>query len=197
MTSNATLEVVVLATPNQEPERPSRERVAAQSRGAREALSISAELSGAGDAPWEKDHEHVPLSRDGWHWSISHDAWWSVAIVGRSRVGIDVERIERRRGEMVEALIAPTERRFLTDPDEVDATVFARVWTAKEAVLKSVGIGLGALSRCVLVEPLGPEQVMLEYAGERCLVRQRIDASHVLSIHTPGDDWSVRWHQAP
>jgi len=110
----ATLEVVVLTTPDQEPERPSIERVAAQSRGAREALSISAELSGAHDGPWQKDVEHVPLPQDGWHWSISHDAHWSAAIVGRSRVGIDVERIERRRGEMVEALISPAERLHLT-----------------------------------------------------------------------------------
>jgi len=139
----ATLEVVVLTTPDQEPERPSIERVAAQSRGAREALSISAELSGAHDGPWQKDVEHVPLPQDGWHWSISHDAHWSAAIVGRSRVGIDVERIERRRGEMVEALISPAERLHLTDPDGVDALVFARIWTAKEAVLKSFGIGLG------------------------------------------------------
>jgi len=184
----------MLPTPDQDPQRPSIERVAAQSRGARQALSISAELSGAVDGPWEKDVDHVPLPRDGWHWSVSHDAWWSAAIVGRTRVGIDVERIERRRGELVEALISPAERDLLPDAENIDPLTFARVWTAKEAVLKSVGIGLGALSRCVLVEPMGTERVLLDYAGEACLVHQRIDASHVLSVHTTGDDWSVRWH---
>lgn len=190
------LEVVALVTPDQERLRPSRERVAAQSRGAREALSLCAELAGAGTGPWEKDEEHVPLPRDGWHWSVSHDDRWAVASLARGRIGVDVERIEARRTALVDAILTPAERRLLPGADTLDALTFARVWTAKEAVLKSVGVGLGALSRCVLTAPLGWDSAWLDFDGERCLVRQRIDRTHVLSVHTPGDDWSVRWHFA-
>ena len=188
----ATLEAVVVAAPGQEGSRPSRERVAAQSRGARDALSISARLSGADDCTFEKDADDVPLAHEGWHWSVSHDATWVAAVVGRERVGIDVERMEARREEMVEALISPSERDHL--PGDVDGRMFARLWTAKEAVLKSAGIGLGELSRCTLSEPMGEESVVLEHRGERCVVRQRIHGEHVLSVHMPGEDWEVRWH---
>ena len=93
-------------------------------------------------------HVYVAVTnRTGRHWSVSHDAWWSAAVVGRARVGIDVERLQSRREEMVDALISDAEREHLAAG--LDATVFARIWTAKEAVLKSVGVGLGELSRCV------------------------------------------------
>lgn len=183
MTSSTgeTLHVVVRRTPDQDPSVPTPQRVAAQRRGAREALAEAAVAAGCPDAIFEKASPRgAPLpTAGGWHWSITHDAALVAAAVWRhGPVGVDVEAIVLRRRLLVERVADAEERALLGEspPDRLlDAEGFARLWTAKEAVLKAERIGLPGLGDCRLEAVHGPGRTELSYKGApRTAVHTRI-----------------------
>jgi phosphopantetheine--protein transferase-like protein len=58
-------------------------------------------------------------------------------------VGIDVERVDRRRGEFERAAFSPKEMRLLEEgPEAARRERALRLWCAKEAVAKAIGRGL-------------------------------------------------------
>ncbi len=185
--------VAVRPTVAQESERPPRERVQARSRSARVALAEAARSAGCGELQFEKGEDDVPLPNSGWHWSVTHDAHLVAGTVHRGAVGVDLERVELRRVVDHESVLDAAEREIL---GTVDALAFARLWTAKEAVLKAAGVGLGELSHCRLGEPLGEDCVRLLHHGRPCLVRQAFVGQHVIAVHAAGEDWTVVWDLA-
>lgn len=187
------LRPVVLPTPGQECARPSAERVRSQRLAARAAVHASAERAGARLGPLRQDADGVPLAEDGWCWSLSHDRGLVAGVVARIAVGIDLERARTRRVELVDRVLDRTERALL---GPLDGLAFARAWTAKEAVLKRVGLGLGGLSRCRLAEIPSPDRLVLDLEGELQYVEQRRVGTRVVSVHAAGEDWSVEWSVA-
>lgn len=180
----------VLAARGQSRALPPPERVQGQSAGARVAVHASARRRGAHLGVLLQDEEDAPLATNGWNWSVSHNGHLVAGVVGRTPLGIDLERIEARREAWIRAVADDDERaRFAL----FDTRALIRLWTAKEAVLKRAGVGLGELSRCRLVDRPRPESMTLEHRGECCLVRQAFLEDHVLSIHARGDAWRVRW----
>lgn len=82
-----------------------------------------------------------------WFGTASRDGLLLVADSSRGRVGADIETLDRCRAAWKEAsrLFAPAERAALDRlPAARRPLAFARLWTAKEAVLKARGIGLTA-----------------------------------------------------
>lgn len=179
-------------TPDPGPGAPGRERVAAQSRGARACLAAAARGCGAPTGPYEKDASGAPLPLDGWHWSLTHDAQRVAAALARERVGLDLERVCERRAELVERVLDPGERRVLRGP--VTPLAFTQVWTAKEAVLKAAGVGLQELSRCRLLSLKSGESCLLAHRGALARVRFHMFADHVLAVHAPSSlevSWTI------
>lgn len=181
-----TLFVVVRETPDQERSRPPKERVLAQRAAARAALAEAAELADCPDRVFEKTSPRgkpVPTA-SGWRWSITHDATLVAAVVAPGFVvGVDVEEIVLRRDLLIERVASADERRILgEDPDPLTAWGFARLWTAKEAVLKAELIGLPGLGRCRVVGAPSDELVDLTYDGVPRFVQQVRFESHVLSV---------------
>ncbi len=80
------------------------------------------------------------------HLSLAHSGTFAAAVVGRGSVGIDLELVSDAPAEA--ALLTVAERELLEtiapggDPVE-RATWVTRFWTAKEAVAKAAGTGLG------------------------------------------------------
>ncbi|MEM9801560.1 MAG: 4'-phosphopantetheinyl transferase superfamily protein [Planctomycetota bacterium] len=186
------LYVVVRPTPDQERERPAPERVAAQRSAARAALAVAAELADCPDRAFEKSGPRgKPLpTAAGWRWSISHDAGLVAAVVAPGfRVGVDLERIALRRRLLVERVADPDERAILGEGDEpLDAMGFARLWTAKEAVLKAETIGLPGLGRCRVVGAPSSLEVDVTYGGEpRTVLHTRVDDRLVSLCAVPLD----------
>jgi len=96
-----------------------------------------------------------PLPLDGTYWSASHTQGAAGVVVAPFAVGFDLER-ER---ELRPALVA----RFLSaDEPRIEPLV---AWTAKEAVLKKLGIGIAGLSRCRIVAHPNEFDVKLEFDG--------------------------------
>ena len=74
----------------------------------------------------------------GCHFNFSHNKKYSVVVVGKEIVGVDIEDIENIKKE--------THRLFVSDYDYVDKNnmrlSLCKLWTAKESYCKALGCGL-------------------------------------------------------
>jgi len=85
--------------------------------------------------------------------SLSHAGHWVVLGLGGCELGVDVEDCSRRLTEGVVRCLAPEERLWLAERRGEDPTAFFRLWTAKESVMKAVGLGLALSPRSFSVLP--------------------------------------------
>lgn len=167
-----------------------RERVEVQRTAARGALADSAGASGAELGNLETDERGAPLPSNGWHWSLTHDASWSAAVVAPGPVGIDLERISPRREQLVKRVLDDQELRLL---DEETTLAFIRAWTAKEAVLKAAGVGLLELSSCRVVGRPDDRHLLLEHRSRQQLVRHWEHGQSLLALTVSTLDQEVSW----
>jgi 4'-phosphopantetheinyl transferase len=81
-----------------------------------------------------------------------------IALTDSGPVGVDAESAARVREprELSARFFDPAEAAVIARlPDAQAARAFVRCWTAKEAVLKAIGVGLTRPLRDVVVEPAG------------------------------------------
>jgi 4'-phosphopantetheinyl transferase len=86
--------------------------------------------------------------------NLSHSGMYAAAVVSRGReVGIDLEQIrpDAPGREIATRFFSGEERAWLDATPGAEA--FFRLWTAKEAVLKAMGIGLSTGLRRLSVRP--------------------------------------------
>ncbi len=169
-------------------ELPGREKVARLSRIAREALRLSAEKSGVTLRELLKDEDDVPCPLDGNYWSLSHKPKCVTAVVSEERIGIDIEEI-RPRAESIFSLVASDEE-WQLGKDKCWDTFF-RYWTAKEATLKAVGIGIGGLRACRVTSVPDENHIVLDYRGRLFQVEHTYYRNHIVSVLK--DDNEVQW----
>ena len=105
-----------------------------QRSGARLALAHCVTRCGAPVRGWEQDVAGLPLPNGGHYWSISHKRNWAAAVIAHGPVGIDIEHIRPRDRELHEAAAQHMEWAVMGDRSWHS---FFRLWTAKEATLKS------------------------------------------------------------
>ncbi len=168
-------------------------RVALLRATALAALAQAAQSSGAQLGKLEKDERDAPIASNGWHWTISHtslgDAGLVAAAVSRNPVGIDAEALGTPRPEVVDQALSAAERRLFRDSGE--AIAFTRTWTAKEAVLKKLGLGLMSLSELRL-EDVDGDLCVLERDGVRHAVESRSFLPFIVAVAgraREGVDW--------
>jgi acyl transferase domain-containing protein/phosphopantetheinyl transferase (holo-ACP synthase) len=91
--------------------------------------------------------------------SLAHTEGGAVARVAEGRrVGIDLERPERRPEGFTQLVLTAEERALLPQGD----VWLARVWTAKEAIGKARGTGLGGDPRRLPLQKLDGERLMID-----------------------------------
>lgn len=164
------------------------EKVSRLSLIAREALVLSARQSGVTLGELAKDEDDVPLPFEGTHWSVSHKPKCVAAVVCNERIGIDVEEIGPR-SEPIFELVAAEDEWVLGGGRSWDT--FFRYWTAKESVLKAVGIGIGGLRKCRVASLPDESHVELTYRDETFLIEQMRYGNHIISVLSNGHE--VQW----
>lgn len=182
---------VLLAVPGTASALPPRERVRFLSHLAREAVHRSAERSGVRLEELEKDARGAPLPTGGLFWSLAHKPEWVAGVVAPHPVGIDLEIVADRPPGLFARIACPREWAFFSG--EAPQVAFARLWTAKEAVLKASGRGLAGLADCRLVGREGPERLLLEHAGRGWAVAQTLLEAAVaaVTVEEAPADWKI------
>jgi len=182
-----TLYPVILAVPDAVTGLTPKERVKFLSRHARLALKMSADRSGIRLDDLQQDERHAPLPFRGTYWSITHKNEYVGGVVSPSPAGIDIEKICHRAQSLFHKT-ADEDEWALADKS---FTTFFRYWTAKEAVLKAVGIGLKNLSRCRISRVLNPHHLDVEYEGNKWRIEHNFFNNHIASIVK--NDLMIEW----
>jgi len=164
-----------------------KDRVDHLSRIAREALKLSAEKSGVRLGELLKDEKGVPCSVAGNYWSLSHKPKYVAAVVSKDTVGIDIEEM-KPRAESLFSHVASDEEWGLKEKSW--DTLF-RYWTAKEAILKVIGIGISGLKTCRIISIPDENHIILDYKGHSFLVEQLRYKNHIVSVLK--DDNEIDW----
>jgi 4'-phosphopantetheinyl transferase len=164
-----------------------KEKVDQLSRIAREALKLSAEKSGVRLGELLKDEKGIPCPVAGNYWSLSHKPKYVAAVVSKDKVGIDIEEIQPRT-ESLFAHVASDEEWELK---ERSWDTFFRYWTAKEATLKAIGIGISGLKTCRIISVPDEKHITLDYKGQFFLVEQLRHKNHIVSVLK--DDNQIEW----
>src|SRR5512136_829162 len=156
-----------------------REKVTALTGCARQALRLSSDRAGVVLGELRKDGDDIPLPFDGYHWSVSHKPKYVAAVIGRGRMGIDIEEIEPRKEEIF-GYVASDEEWTLLAGKSWDSLY--RCWTAKEAVVKSTGTGLAGLKSCRVDDVLDATSISLSFEGRPYRVAQMRVDGHIVSV---------------
>lgn len=172
-----------------------REGVQAQSRRAREALVLSCEASGVALGFLNKGDRDAPLPFNNTYWSLSHKPRYVAAVVGPAPIGIDIEEIVPRN-EGLHAYIADESEWALAGRGW---ETFFRYWTAKEAVLKAVGIGISHLKKARIHAVLDQDNLLVDYASRLWPVRHVRFQDHLVALMHDGHEvvWSLLQNPTP
>jgi 4'-phosphopantetheinyl transferase len=111
------------------------------------------------------------------------------AVVSKDKIGIDIEEM-KPRDELLFARVASDKEWELK---ERSWDTFFRYWTAKEAILKVIGIGISGLKTCRIISVPDENHIALDYNGQLFLVEQLRYKNHIVSV-LKGDnqiDWII------
>ena len=157
---------------------------------ARRALEQASHISGLSLGPLEKNSNGAPLPSKGNYWSLSHKTANVAAVVATHPIGIDIEFLRPCNPSLHQRIA--DEREWQLAQVRSD-TVFFRFWTAKEAVLKAVGMGMTGLKRCRIHKIVDDTGLELTYDGSVWPVSQYwTDDDHLVAV--TGTQQTVHWH---
>jgi len=164
-----------------------KEKIDHLSRVAREALKVSAEKSGVRLGELLKNEKGVPSPVAGIYWSLSHKPKYVAAVVSKDKVGIDIEEIKPRPESLFPRVACDKEWEL----KERSWDTLFRYWTAKEAILKVIGIGIGGLKTCRITSVPDENHITLDYKGQPFMVEQLRHKNHIVSVLK--DDNQIEW----
>ena len=164
-----------------------RDKVLRLSSLARHAVQLSANQSGVKLGELIKSPEGAPLPSGGYFWSLAHKTEYVAGVVADFPIGLDIEKIRPCAPGLYRIAADETEWKLAETADD---PLFFRFWTAKEAVLKSAGIGLRALSRCRVIEIVDDQHLILSYNHQAYDVEHFYFNGHIAAILSHPD---IRW----
>jgi 4'-phosphopantetheinyl transferase len=184
-----TIYPVILSVPGQATNLPPKSRAEYLSRYAREALALSAQKCGVKLGQLSKNPEGAPLPFDGIYWSLTHKPRYVGAIVGPSRVGIDLEYVDRRSAALFDKTASRDEWAL---GDRASWELFYRYWTSKEAVVKAAGGGiLKDLLECRVIEIIDHNNLVIHYKDNRWHIEHYYFNDHIASVVK--DSFGIQW----
>lgn len=171
---------VVIKMPDLLKDLTGRARVNFLSQAARRALAISGRKSGRPIKDLKKDAKGAPIAENGIYWSLSHKSRYVAAVTAPCPVGIDIETYRTFDSALKCRIASQQEWRLGTfiEPN----LLFLRFWTAKEAVLKAMGVGMAGLSKCRVTAIPDAQQLCLTYGTTPFRVIQKQFNDHLAAV---------------
>jgi 4'-phosphopantetheinyl transferase len=151
-------------------------------RGLRRRMLDEATQIRAADLRFLEDGESKPrvLDAQGWDFNISHAGEYVACAVARGQVGVDIEQIRpvREMESIVERYFHPDEAaEWRALPPGLREEAFFVLWSAREAAMKCVGLGLARGMSVTRVDPsILRESCARALVGDAALVVRRWDA---------------------
>ncbi len=176
------------------------QHLALQRQIAREALALSAEKSGISLGKLEKDERDAPIPFGGNYWSLAHKPRYVAAVVAKEPIGIDIEEIKPRSEGIFQYVASNKEWQLsnTTPPNSknsknaINWMNFFRYWTAKEAALKAIGIGISELKKCRVIAVPDETHILLDYRDRIWTVEHAFVDNHIAAITKNENE--VEWH---
>ncbi len=151
-----------------------------QTMFAMESLHVSGQRSGYFPEKLQKGENGQPQPCNGVFWSISHKEEYAAGLVSKIVAGIDLEKIKDISPSVFERVVEKKEKQcFVEDEDKI---IFFRCFTAKEAVLKAVGIGLSGLSGTDVINVKDHMNLLLKYKSDEYKVEHIFFDNYIASI---------------
>ncbi len=149
------------------------------SRGLRRKVLAGILVCRGEDLVIVEDADSKPRLQDGhrWDFNLSHAGDYVALVVGRGEVGVDLEKIRpvREMAALVERYFHADEARVWRALPEVrQKMAFFILWSAREAAMKCLGLGLAAGLGKTRVDPaiLETGQAAAEVGGRGVTLRQ-------------------------
>lgn len=144
------------------------------------ALVFGANAHGKPELAWPRDPRGIAFN-------VSHAGEYALIALARARsVGVDIEAInpDVEIDALAPLVLTDDERAHLRDgPRSLRVVGFHTYWTAKEAFLKAVGIGIGDKLRCVSVQDSRARMLLL--ASSDPDLARHIAGTHVMVVDVP------------
>ena len=157
------------------------------------SLNASGEKSGFFPEKLEKGKNGQPLPSNNVFWSVSHKDEYAAGLVSKSVAGIDIEKIKDVSPPLFNRIVSWKEKkRFKAD---VDTVIFFRCFTAKEAVLKAVGVGLLGLHDIIVTSVEDSLNIGLKYKEVEYKVEHIFFDKYIASVvkNDCKDAYNVEW----
>ncbi|MCK5542822.1 MAG: 4'-phosphopantetheinyl transferase superfamily protein [Desulfobacterales bacterium] len=155
----------------------------------KKSLDASGQKSGFFPGKLEKGENGQPLPSNNVFWSVSHKDEYAAGLVSKSAAGIDVEKIKDISPALFNKIVSHKEKEcFKTDEDNI---IFFRCFTAKEAVLKAVGVGLAGLHDILIIKVEDPFNIWLKYKDVKYKVEHIFFDKYIASIVK--DNYKIEW----
>ncbi|NPV90610.1 MAG: 4'-phosphopantetheinyl transferase superfamily protein [Firmicutes bacterium] len=142
----------------------------------------------SGRPTWSRDQHGKPFlpGADGFHFNLSHSGEWVAAVIDRTPVGIDIERVRPIDLKLArDSFTASEYRELVLSPAAERESYFFQFWTLKESYLKLLGTGLSRTldSFTVAIEPGGSASLDDPQGHERAYFkRYDVDPRYRLSV---------------
>ncbi len=144
------------------------------------SLYVSGEKSGFFPENLKKGDNGQPLPSKGVFWSISHKDEYAAGLVSKSPAGIDLEKLKNIALPLFKKIVSPHEKQCFNK--ERDNIIFFKCFTAKEAVLKAVGVGLTGLSDIVVTKADDSFNTWLSYKNIEYKVEHFFFDKYIASV---------------
>ena len=173
------LHPMIRRTPGQDPGLPSAVRIENQRRGARAVCRECAHSLGHHLRRLTCDDHGHPTPNDGWYWDCGHTTSFVVGIVAPFPVGIAVERVRNYSQDIVRLTAKREECELLGGFRWQN---FARILSAKIAVLRKVGVEPSELGHCLLKAVPTDHGLVMHFRDRLHFVNQRYAGAHYASV---------------
>ncbi len=187
---NASVYPVILPVPEPARQLSARKKVIYLSGFARRAVKLSADKGNIRLDDLSKDSDGAPVPLDGVYWSITHKSAFVGGVAARYPIGLDIEKVKPCSQGLKNKVAGKNEWALSTQPSD---RLFFRFWTAKEAVLKAVGVGLKDLTRCKIAKLVDETHLTIRYAGRIWHIEQYDFDGHMAAVVLDGPPihWTV------